>query len=30
VDKNGDGTMESRITNPDMALVVPHWVLLSW
>lgn len=30
VDNNGDGQMETRITNPDMAVIVPQWVLLSW
>ena len=30
VDKNGDGTMESRFTEDYERFTVPQWVLFSW
>jgi hypothetical protein len=30
VDRNGDGSMESRMTDDNENFVVPQWVLFSW
>ncbi|MFT4561393.1 MAG: hypothetical protein ACI9BW_001134 [Gammaproteobacteria bacterium] len=30
VDRDGDGMMESKMTNPYNPLKVPQWVLFSW